>query len=252
MEDNLQRIFSIIISIIIFFLLPMYMAYEKTDDISYALALKITSGFMDNVRSKGYISLAMYSDFVSRLNTATNNKYEIKMEHVAKKYNPAFYIYSDDNSKIIATLDYQSYKDKFTSSGADPKKGSILYNGTNYNNVVLSYKLDEERYNENTIIDVLHREPGSTDNPLTIYSDFDNYARITFEQVPYITNMYGTEDNSLYTMSTGDEFNIIVKNENVTIASTLFNTLTLGTTSSEIVKIYINYGVTIANESYEQ
>ena len=56
-------------------------------------------------------------------------------------------------------------------------------------------------------------------------------------KLPYITNMYGisaTDDsledgnnyNSMYTMSVGDEFNIIIKNINVTVGTVLFSTST--------------------------
>ena len=56
MEDTLQRVFSVLVAIVIFFLLPLYIAFEKKDDISYSLALKITSNFVDNVKNKGYLS----------------------------------------------------------------------------------------------------------------------------------------------------------------------------------------------------
>ena len=81
MEDNLQRIFSILISVFIFFILPLYITYEKVDDISYSLVLKITSNFVDNVTSKGYISKNMYEEFVNALET-THNTYDIKLEHI--------------------------------------------------------------------------------------------------------------------------------------------------------------------------
>ena len=54
MEDNLQRVFSVLISVLILFLMPLYITFEKMDDISYSLALKITSNFVDNVNAKGY------------------------------------------------------------------------------------------------------------------------------------------------------------------------------------------------------
>ena len=76
MEDNLQRFFSILISVLIFFILPLYITFEKIDDISYSLALKITSSFVDEVTAKGYISEEMYNNFVSRL-SVTGNTYEI-------------------------------------------------------------------------------------------------------------------------------------------------------------------------------
>ena len=101
MEDILQRVFPILISVLILFILPLYITFEKMDDISYSLALKITSNFVDNVTAKGYISEEMYNDFISEL-SVTGNVYDIKMEHVAKKYNPVFYVY-DSSEKVIDT-----------------------------------------------------------------------------------------------------------------------------------------------------
>ena len=87
MDGILQRVVSIIIAVAIFFILPVYIAYEKRDDISYALALKITTDFVENVNSRGYISADMYNDFISEL-SVTQNTYDIYLEHTAKKYNP--------------------------------------------------------------------------------------------------------------------------------------------------------------------
>ena len=84
MEDNLLRVFSVLISVLIFFILPLYITFEKIDDISYSLALKITSNFVDNVNAKGYLTQEMYDDFVSRL-SVTGMVYDIKMEHVLMK-----------------------------------------------------------------------------------------------------------------------------------------------------------------------
>ena len=86
MDGVLQKVVAILISVIIFFILPVYIAYEKEDDISYALALKITTDFVDSVEAKGYISNEMYNDFVAKLST-TRNSYDIYMEHTAKVYN---------------------------------------------------------------------------------------------------------------------------------------------------------------------
>ena len=82
MDGVLQRVVSILISVVIFFILPIYIAYEKKDDISYALALKITTDFVDNVNSKGYITSEMYDDFIAEL-AVTQNSYDVYMEHTA-------------------------------------------------------------------------------------------------------------------------------------------------------------------------
>ena len=62
MEDNIQTIIIVIISAFILFVFPVYMAYEKKDDISYSLAMRYTQDLVDEVRSKGYITKNMYDD----------------------------------------------------------------------------------------------------------------------------------------------------------------------------------------------
>ena len=54
MEDNLQRIFAILLTVVVFFLMPIYLAFDKKDDVAYALALRITSNFVDNVFTNPY------------------------------------------------------------------------------------------------------------------------------------------------------------------------------------------------------
>ncbi|MEG1009003.1 MAG: hypothetical protein RSF67_04170, partial [Clostridia bacterium] len=113
MEENIQRVFAVLISVIIFFLLPMYITFEKKDDISYALALKITTEFVENVRNNGFISRKMYDDFVYNL-SMTANTYDIYLEHKTKKYNPVIYAYENNKKeKIIDTYDYIKYKDQY-------------------------------------------------------------------------------------------------------------------------------------------
>lgn len=248
MEENVQRVFSILIAILIFFLLPMYMAFEKKDDISYSLALKITSNFVENVKNKGYISRKMYDDFVNQL-AVTDNVYSISLEHIAKKYNPVIYIYdNNDSTKLLYELDYNQYRDQYVAYQSSNK---FTYKSYIYTNITLSYKLEEEKFNQEEILKVLDRTASNPDNKLIIYKNMDGYIDLKFEDIPYITNMYGTADNSIYTMSVGDEFGVIIKNENTTIASILFNTFTMGINSNKNPKVYINYGATILNESYK-
>lgn len=248
MEENVQRIFSILIAVLIFFLLPMYMAFEKKDDVSYSLALKITSNFVENVKNKGYLSRKMYDDFVNQL-AVTDNVYTISLEHVAKKYNPVIYVYDNyDSTKLLFELDYNQYRTQYV---AYQTSSQFIYKTGTYTNITLSYKLEEEKFNQEEILRVLDRTAFDNENKLVIYRNMDSYIDLKYEDIPYITNMYGTADNSLYTMSVGDEFGIVIKNENTTIASVLFNAFTMGISSNSIPKVYINYGATILNETYK-
>ena len=160
MDGILQRIVSILIAVIIFFILPVYIAYEKRDDISYALALKITTDFVDDVNSKGYLTSEMYDEFVSEL-AVTQNSYDIYMEHTAKKYNPVIYSYSDDMTTIRSKFDYNLYKDEYENGEIVIDNGS---NAGTYNNLILAYDLSEKKYTEEQILDVI----SSTDKTLNI------------------------------------------------------------------------------------
>lgn len=240
MDDNLQRVFSVLISTIIFFMLPLYIAFEKKDDISYALALKITSNFVDEATSKGYISKNMYEQFVSDLEL-TGNVYEIKIEHVAKKYYPTIYSYTDVNKTQIrenglAKFDYSMYSDVLAS-------GKLTESGTDYENLKFAYSLSEEVFTENRILETLNEDIAKNLR--------DNYNTYSINNIPINPTIYSLEDKDLYTMNIGDEFNVTIRNTNTTIATILFNTLTFGANSGDLPKVYINYGGTIQNDDYK-
>lgn len=249
MDDNLQRVFSVLISILIFFILPLYITFEKLDDISYSLALKITSNFVDNVTAKGYISEEMYNDFVTRL-SSTGNVYEVKLEHVSKKYTPAYYLYND-NGEIKFKKDYSEYIDWLNGNPAST-------------NAKLSYSTSEVKYSEKQILSVIKNNDDT--KPFSEMTTFE-YSNMNLEDIPVIPYMYANynvskddsgnitsqinNENKIYTMNKGDEFNVRVRNENVTIATVLFNAFTLGVGGTENnTRVYINYGGTIQEEEY--
>ena len=246
MDGILQRVVSIIIAVAIFFILPVYIAYEKRDDISYALALKITTDFVENVNSRGYISADMYNDFISKL-SVTQNTYDIYMEHTAKKYNPVIYSYTDDLKTIRAKFDYNLYKDQY-------QEGQIIVSdGTNagtYNNLVLAYDLSEKKYTQDQILSVID----STDKTLTLNTNLDTYKSMDYRSLPAISSIYEIEESNdshnIYTMNEGDEFSVIIKNKNTTMATIIYNAITFGLAGNNNTRIYVNYGGTVKAETY--
>lgn len=245
MDGVFQRVISIIIAVIIFFILPVYIAYEKKDDISYALALKMTTDFVENVNSKGYISSDMYADFLSKL-AVTQNSYDIFMEHTAKKYNPVIYSYTDDLKTIRAKFDYNLYKDQFEAGQIVVTDGGNI--GT-YNNLVLAYDLAERRYTEAQILSVI----SSLDKRVTVNTNLDTYKNLDYATLPAISSIYELKtpsNTNIYTMNKGDEFNVIIKNKNTTMATTIYNAITLGVAGTNNTRIYVNYGGTIKAEQY--
>lgn len=247
MEDNLQRVFAILISVIIFFFMPMYISFEKKDDISYSLALKITDKFVNNVTSKGYISKQMYDNFVDEL-AATDNTYEIKMEHRAKRYYPVIIGHDADNNVIKYEAALYDISDD-NNSLVLKSNGSKIYDNAPFE---MSYDMKEEIYNEKQIIDTI----SSTEKPFNYYSS-EEYRNIKNDDIKFLPYIYGklannatSTYNNIYTMSVGDEFSIVIKNTNTTIATSMFNTFTFSGDAGVRARVYINYGGTVKEESY--
>ena len=242
MEDNLQRVFSILISVLILFILPLYITFEKIDDISYSLALKITSNFVDNVTAKGYVSKEMYNDFVTKL-SVTGNVYDVKMEHLSRKYEHIIYTYNDKGR--AGFFDYDLYSQSLNSENS---------------NIELSYKVSEIKYSQAQILKILDGtdEKAFSDMTDSEYKNIDikNINSHPYMYANYTTNQDGEKvidnNNRIYTMNKGDEFSVRIKNENVTVATVLFNAFTLGIGGTENnTLIYINYGGTIQEEEYK-
>lgn len=60
---------------------------EQQENTARLFVLTETTKFVDAIRDLGYISPLMYKEFVAKL-SATNNLYDINIEHRHKVYNP--------------------------------------------------------------------------------------------------------------------------------------------------------------------
>lgn len=169
MEDNIQIVVVAIIAIVIMFIFPVYVAYEKLDDITYALTLKYTMNFVDEVKEKGYISQEMYKDYLVALRS-TGNSYDIQMEHGYERFD-----YVQENSS---------------------------------NN----YTKTTEIFSQNNIVEKL-------------------------------------STTGYYVMNKGDNFNVVIRNNNVTPATVIFNIITLNA-AVKIERIYVNYGGAIKSTKW--
>lgn len=232
MEDIVQRVFAILMSVFMFFILPLYIAFEKKDDIAYALALKITNSFVDNVNSKGYLTLDMYDKYISELST-TGNVYDVSLEYNAKEYNPVIQVSGKDaegNKTIKETYDYLEKRDSFVDGKIDGKAAE------------LTYKLSEVKYTTQQILDLL----GNSNN----YVSSSDYGTKNIGSLPTVPRIYGLSDEGVLLMNEGDQFTVVVRNTNTTVATVLFNTLTFGANAGNDTKVYINYGGTVKNTEW--
>ena len=165
MEESLSKFVTAILAIVIMFIFPVYIAYEKKDDISYALAVRYTQDFVDKVRSKGYLTRELYQDYASQLLT-TGNTYKIEMEHR--------YVRFDPNSSTIG----------------------------------------------NDVNAVRNEEIFSTE---------------------HILNFMDNNDEHKYVMNVGDNFNVKIKNTNVTMATIIYNIVTVNMNKNN-VRLHVDYG----------
>ena len=165
MEESLSKFITAILAIIIMFIFPVYIAYEKKDDISYALAVRYTQDFVDKVRSKGYLTQELYQEYVTHL-MATGNTYSVDLEHKHVRFDP---------------------------SNTDVGQASAAVRS-------------EEIY--------------STE---------------------HILNFMEKNEEHKYVMNVGDNFNVKIKNTNVTTATVIYNIVTVNMSSNN-VRIHVDYG----------
>ena len=249
MEDNLQTIIIIIISTFLLFIFPVYMAYEKKDDISYALAMRYTQDFVNDVRSKGYITSVMYENYEEQLKT-TGNTYDIELKHEYNRYDPITNYYN------VVNGDYNLLK---TSTIAERE----AYENTLIQNAITTGSLNEDATKDEVkeYVDNEYRKNG-------IYKVEDTYMMSTETYtMAHILNVLNGEKKLLlnatssevdcsdgstegeycqyaYIMNVGDGFNVIIKNTNTTLATVMYNLVTANTLDSN-TRIYANYGGSI-------
>ena len=241
MEGSLQKIVSAIVGVMILFIVPVYIAFEKVDDISYSLVLKFTQSFVDNVRANGYISPEMYVDFVSNI-YSTGNSYDIEIEHVKKRYDPVIYIY-DFEGNILYSLDYEKYAEKYELCMID-NNTPFNVNGITYRHkkdclIKKGHAINEERITDKQIVNKLFKETTITKEQFL--SDYISGNIDFYNSLSYLS------DNS-YTMNEDDEITVTVKNRNRTVASTFYSMFTANVGDADSSKIYVEYGGHIKND----
>lgn len=106
MKDTLSMIVATIFLVILLLLLPLYNYFERQDDISYNVALKAVTTFVDEVTNNGYIDQTSYDNFINRLGQ-TANSYDVQVE-VQKRL-----LTNDPNENGETYIEqYQSYFNK--------------------------------------------------------------------------------------------------------------------------------------------
>ena len=119
MKDTLSMIVAVVFLVILLILLPLYNYFERQDDMSYNLALKAVTSFVDQVTENGYLDQATYDSFIQRL-TQTGNSYDVKVE--AQKR----ILTNDPNEEGKYIEQYESYFNKDIFNEETGKTSNII------------------------------------------------------------------------------------------------------------------------------
>lgn len=129
MKDNLSIVILMIVFVMLVVMFPLYNFFERQDDMSYNLALRATTTFVEKVLNYGYMDSDMYSEFITNL-SSTGNLYDIEIEaHIQTitkdpdnpnsdvyitqdkiEYNEQIFDYLDDADISSATLSTRDVK----------------------------------------------------------------------------------------------------------------------------------------------
>lgn len=129
MKDNLSIVITMLVFVVLIVIFPLYNYFERQDDMSYNLALKETTAFVDQVLNCGYIDQQMYNDYVDKL-ANTGNLYDIQLEGHQK-------VLSEESTDIYNEQYKIAYnKDIFDENGISTNNvdQKVLKNGAYYLN----------------------------------------------------------------------------------------------------------------------
>lgn len=98
MQDNVSVLLATILAVILIVLFPIYNIAVRQDSMANNMVVKTTTNFVDEVRSKGYITDEDYNEYIAELGK-TGNIYEVEMEI----YEPI----------LIETEDSEVYEEKY-------------------------------------------------------------------------------------------------------------------------------------------
>lgn len=91
-EEGLWKIAAFLLCIVLLFVVPLYLSYERQEEVIYHTVLTEVDSFSEKVREVGYVDSSMIRQLEDSL-SATGYFYKIEFEHLAKQF-------SDNEGKI--------------------------------------------------------------------------------------------------------------------------------------------------------
>lgn len=79
MTDNISLILSVIIGSIVIVFIPVITILQYQNNVTYNMALSLTTEFVENVKQKGTVTAKEYEEFLDKLMTTSNN-FKVEIE----------------------------------------------------------------------------------------------------------------------------------------------------------------------------
>lgn len=144
MGDTLITIVAIGLAAVLMFVFPLMTMSDRTDDVSQLTVETATTEFVDDVRSKGKLTMDGYSKFEESI-SATGNAYDIEMEIKVLDENPGKKTTQATSTKIGENVYYSKYTsqilDELAKGTLTLKEGDIFSVNVKNTNSTLSQQL---------------------------------------------------------------------------------------------------------------
>lgn len=109
MPDAITKSLAIFLTVLLLFCVPVYNIFKGEENLQKLNAEQVVTDFVDNVRTKGYITPKMYEDFQQEL-ALGYILFRTEVKHKKKVYTP---IYTDPSNPASFTgeyvVDYDEY-----------------------------------------------------------------------------------------------------------------------------------------------
>jgi len=129
MYDILEKIFAVLIAVVLMFFFPLLDVFERMDDLSFMTVYASTVKFVDTVRNTGRITPELYFEFKQILD-ATGNRYNVEIIHRHLSYYPELDIENYENEYSYVELFDEVYTEQMLvlMGIMIEENGEIIYN----------------------------------------------------------------------------------------------------------------------------
>lgn len=121
MGDSLITIIAIAIAGILMFVFPLLTVSENSDKTAQLSVQNATTQFVENVRSKGEITLTEYDKYIQTINS-TGNTFDVQIEVQILDENPGVKTVQSDHTKIGENIYYTEYTTQVLNTVTNNKK----------------------------------------------------------------------------------------------------------------------------------